>query len=257
MKIEDAVIIENRSLSAEYGLMRLKLKLLAKDFKAGQFIQMAVPGREDLILRRPMSPLRISKDKQGWQLDVLYRLSGKGTRHFAGLAAGSKINLLGPLGQGFTKPAKGRQPILIAGGCGIGPIFMLAEELGRKHQPLLFFGAKTARDVYLRDELGALPLELVVCTDDGSLGERGLVTEVFERRMAKDRYQVYACGPRPMLQAVQELAAAHGLPAELSLEERMGCGVGACLGCAVKSSGGGYRMVCKDGPVFKSDEVVL
>ena len=256
MIIEDAKIIANEMTTKEYGVISLAVAKLGAGLKPGQFLQMAVPGRNDLILRRPMSPLRVVREKRGQRIDVLYKLSGEGTVHIGSLAAGGKINLLGPLGRGFSPPPKGREAVLVAGGTGLGPILMLAAQLCRRHKVSFYYGARNAGEIQAREEVEGLPAEVVLCTDDGSLGRKGLVTEALDAALA-GRPVLYACGPRPMLKRVQELAAGGGLRAQLSLEERMGCGVGACLSCAVRSVSGGYRMVCKDGPVFKADEIVL
>ncbi len=259
MIIEDAKIISNELFSPEYGLIGIATEKLGKDFKAGQFLQMEIPGRPDLVLRRPMSPLRIKKRKGGWLIEVLYKLCGAGTRHLAGLASAQKISVLGPLGRGFRAPLKGGEVILVAGGTGLGPIFMLAGELCRKHKVSFYYGAKRAAEIHIRSEIEKLPAKVVFCTDDGSLGRKGMVTDILKKQLSETGAapRIYACGPAPMLKAVQELAAAQRLKLQVSLEERMGCGMGACLSCAVKSADGGYRMVCKDGPVFNADEVVL
>ena len=257
---EDVTITENKKVSSDYGILTFEAKQLGKGFKPGQFMQLEVPGRNDLVLRRPMSPLRISKAGKAQLIEMMYKVVGQGTRELAALAARDKLNVLGPLGRGFKRPTKGSLPFLVAGGTGLGPVFMLAEELGKAWPVCFFFGAKCADEVCYNEEMKELPAQVVLCTDDGSLGEKGFVTDSLKKRLGKEegkKVELFACGPRPMLLAVQEMAAARKLPAQLSLEERMGCGMGACLACAVKSSEGGYRMVCKDGPVFGADEVVL
>ncbi len=259
MIIEDAKIVSNELFSPEYGLIGIATEKLGKDFKAGQFLQMEIPGRPDLVLRRPMSPLRIKKRKSGWLIEVLYKLCGAGTRHLAGLAPAQDISVLGPLGRGFRAPVKGGEAVLVAGGTGLGPIFMLAEKLCSKHKVSFYYGAKCAAEIHIRSEIEKLPAKIVLCTDDGSLGGKGVVTDILSKQLIKNGGNpcIYACGPVPMLKAVQKLAVAQGLKLQVSLEERMGCGMGACLSCAVKSADGGYRMVCKDGPVFNADEMVL
>lgn len=257
MITEDTRITRNRSLGDRYGLLTLAMREMGRDFMPGQFVQMEIPGRPDLIMRRPMSPLRIRREGDGYLMDVLYLIVGEGTRHIQGLGPGDEMNLLGPLGRGFRKPTEGSEAFLIAGGTGLGPIFMLAEELGSKNRVTFFYGARTADELFYRDEIQGLGADIVFCTDDGSLGEKGFVTDVAARLVSGAGPLLYACGPKGMLEAVQNLAAEEELQAQISLEERMGCGVGACLSCAVRSAGGGYVMVCKDGPVFDTGDVIL
>lgn len=257
MITEDARITGNRSLGERYGLLSLVLKDMGRSFGPGQFVQMEIPGRPDLIMRRPMSPLRISEVDGEYRMDVLYLVVGEGTRHLTGLEAGDTINLLGPLGREFTPPADGGTAFLVAGGTGLGPIYMLAQDLADSHDVTFFYGARNDSELFCRPDIEAFRGQTVFCTDDGSFGHKGVVTDVVKERLAGCRPTLYACGPKGMLAAVQELAREMDLPAQISLEERMGCGVGACLSCAVESAGGGYLMVCKDGPVFQAGDVVL
>lgn len=258
MIIENSKILSNEMTGPDYGIIALAVARMGKDFKPGQFLQMEVPGRHDLVLRRPMSPLRVAKEKKGYRIDVLYKISGSGTAQISVLPKGESVSLLGPLGRGFRPPAKGTEAVLVAGGTGLGPILMLAEQLCVRNKVAFYYGAKRAAEIQARKSIERLPAEVVLCTDDGSLGKKGVVTRALASRLDKGGEPLlYACGPRPMLKAVQELARAHGLAAQISLEERMGCGVGACLSCAAKSTSGGYRMVCKDGPVFDANEIVL
>jgi len=254
---EDARIIGNRSLGERYGLLSLRLKEMGRSFGPGQFVQMEIPGRPDLIMRRPMSPLRIVEEDGEFRMDVLYLVVGEGTRHLTGLREGGTINLLGPLGRSFAPPADHGPAFLVAGGTGLGPIYMLAQELCESHDVTFFYGARNAAELFCRDDIQAFRGRTVFCTDDGSFGRKGVVTEVLKRQLSRIRPTLYACGPKGMLAAVQELSRDQDLAAQVSLEERMGCGVGACLSCAVESTGGGYMMVCKDGPVFQAGDVVL
>lgn len=232
----------------------------------GQFVMVSVaaeqgcappaasPASCDPLLRRPLSV----HDCRPGELALLYRVAGRGTALLAGRKPGDKVELLGPLGREFPLPA-GRRAVLVAGGIGVAPLFYLAKSLlaaGREVTCLL--GAKEQAGLYREQELAALGAEVRLATDDGSAGCRGPVTGLLCRELKAGRDPVYACGPDPMLQAVAQLCREAGRECYVSLEARMACGVGACLGCAVPVFQHGqeaYRRVCVEGPVFSAREV--
>lgn len=276
-------IRSQKEVAPDYFLLSIELPGEVKKPKPGEFFMVRINRNTDPLLRRPLSLYRLlSKDT----IQFLYRAKGKGTGLLSKKNAGDKLDLLGPLGRGFVIPSDIDEAILISGGIGIAPLFALAEEMKKKEKPVrLFMGGKSRKDILCEDELRSLDVELFVSTEDGSYGKEGLVTELLEHylrvqsselrvKSSKLKTQVYACGPKPMLKRVSEIARAYSLPCYVSLEERMACGVGACLGCAVKvrRKGSGvrgqgkqftvhgsqfteYKMVCKDGPVFNSEEI--
>jgi len=247
-----------------HHLLRLRAPAVADAARPGQFVHIrcAPPGQWDPLLRRPLSLHRI--DRRRGEIELLFRVVGRGTAFLAGLAAGEEVDLIGPLGRGFpTNLAPGETAVLVAGGIGVAPLVALAEELAEKRVPAVaVVGARTAAGLVAVDTLGKAASEVLTATDDGSAGHRGFVTEVLAGLLDRmPRPVVYACGPEPMLRRVQAMLGDGGRPRRgyLSLETRMACGVGACLGCAVRQAGPGtgYYHACHDGPVFAAGEVVL
>ncbi|MBI5199762.1 MAG: dihydroorotate dehydrogenase electron transfer subunit [Nitrospirae bacterium] len=244
--------------------------------KPGQFFMIKVGRNNDPLLRRPLSIHRlISADT----VQILYRVRGKGTRVLSKRVLGERLDILGPLGKGFEIPSQINEAILVAGGVGIAPLFPLAEELKRAGKSIkLFIGGKNREDILCEDDFRSLGLEIYISTEDGSYGKGGLVTDILEDYIqtpdSRLQTQMYACGPKLMLKVVSEIARFYSLPCYVSLEERMACGIGACLGCAVKTRVQSselrvkgknsrlrtpdsrlYRLVCKDGPVFNAEEI--
>lgn len=210
------------------------------------------------MLRRPFGYL--DRDREAGRLGVLVQKVGRGTRLLGRIEPGRELKVLGPLGRGWTLPERG-PVLLVAGGVGIAPLYDLAAGLAPRLETVLVYGARCGEDLYCREDLARLPVELILATDDGSCGLRGTAISPLSRLDLSRFTRCYGCGPRPMLAALQAALAAAGLPGELSLEERMACGFGACLGCAVaiRDSAGavGYKRVCADGPVFAAEEVVF
>ncbi len=215
-----------------------------KEMKSGQFVDIALEGR---FLRRPISVC----DSEDGKMVLLYKLVGEGTRQMSGMAPGEKLDILTDLGNGFDPSACRTSAVLLGGGIGTAPLYHLAKELlaqGKKVTAVL--GFNTASEVVLRDELKKLGADTYVATLDGSEGTKGFVTDVLKAfPISYDYY--YACGPKPMEKAVHSFLECSG---ELSLEERMGCGTGICYGCTCQTELGPKR-ICKDGPVFKKEEI--
>ena len=234
-------ILENTP--AARGVYRMRL---AGDTSAltrpGQFVNVRVEG---FFLRRPISVC----DREEGELTLLYKVVGEGTAAMAALPEGAKLDLLTGLGNGFDAAKAGERPLLIGGGMGAAPMLWLAKELvarGTKPRALLGFASK--EDVVLEEELRAAGCEVSVATVDGSHGTKGFVTAL----MGDPSTYFYACGPEPMLRAVDKAAVNSG---EFSFEERMGCGFGACMGCSCKTKYGAKR-ICKDGPVLSREAVI-
>lgn len=262
MLLEDAKIVEHQGMGdPQFGLRRLVLKTeMAKEAEPGQFVQLKVSSGMDPLLRRPISIAGINPDKN--EITLLYRIKGKGTKVLAQAMPGDALNLLGPLGQGFTVPQSGTL-YLVAGGIGAFPLFSLAQEaLGNGVDVHLFWGGENqsfleSSGLSLWQDL---EIDVEVSTLDGSMGTRGTVLDLLSIHELKESGQVAVCGPQPMMAAVNTFFKGTAFQVEVSLEERMGCGVGACLGCVctLQDEHGKLRRgkVCKDGPVFRAKEVV-
>lgn len=257
----DARVISNDTVCGGYMMARFDAAEIAGSARPGQFVEVRVPGLDECSLRRPFSVC----DCVDGILTVLYKRVGRGTELLAGISAGSPVNLLGPLGNGFPVPDRGAFPLLVGGGYGVAPLLFLAKtapECGA-----VFIGGRSSCDVLLAGEFEKIGWAVHICTDDGSLGLKGQVTRAVDRWLdshAGVKVEFFGCGPAPMLRAVDERAYARGAEAWLSLDRRMACGVGACLGCVQKvrsvrsdsNSAVILKSVCKDGPVFGSGEVV-
>lgn len=210
----------------------------------------SVPG---VFLRRPLSIFAAGKTT----VEFLYRVVGRGTKNLSSLKPGKTIAVLGPLGSGYDlkTASSGCLPLLIAGGTGVASLNFLACKLGR--EGVLFYGGKTKKDLVAVKNFRKCGWSVEIATEDGSLGYKGFVTDLLSEFLSKESgesYRLYACGPHAMLAKVASIARDNDLPASVSLEEKMACGVGNCQGCAVKTVEG-FKMACKDGPVFDAEEI--
>lgn len=256
MLIIDAEVIKQEEILPGFYRMALSAGEAAKLAKPGQFLHVRCGDTLDPLLRRPVSIHAVDREKG--EISLFYRVVGRGTALLAKKEKGDKINLLGPLGSGFTIPGGGEKVSVVAGGIGIAPLYFFLQELsGLKIYADVFSGAATKRQLFFTSEIKALGHTVITATDDGTAGYPGTVVNLFEQNPA-DR--VYGCGPAGMLKSLCRIIKILGIWGEVSLEERMGCGVGACLSCACKtvSEGENYRYsrVCVDGPVFPAGEVV-
>lgn len=212
--------------------------------RAGQFINIEL---ESLYLRRPISVC----DFDDKTVTIIYKVVGKGTEIMAGLKEGVELDVLTGLGNGFNLNCQGERPLIIGGGVGTPPMYRLCKELianGKKPIVVLGFGSK--EDLFFEEEFKALGVDVYVSTVDGSVGTKGFVTDVMKN--INDFTYFYACGPMVMLKAICGVTDIEG---QVSLEERMGCGFGACMGCTIQTKNG-YRRVCKEGPVFKKEDLI-
>lgn len=221
--------------------------------RPGQFYMIEISKGLDPLLKRAFSLFR----KGPGQLEILYRIRGKGTTALRSMGAGTVLDVLGPLGTFYPLPEPGQVPVIVAGGIGIASVFSLAEEM--KGRAIVLYGGRSSSELLVHEEIAALSREIVICTDDGSQGRKGTVTaglDVFfeDRREIVKSSVIYACGPAAMLREVAKIAGTRRIRAYVSMEEHMACGVGACLGCVVKTRYG-YQRVCKDGPVFDAREI--
>lgn len=216
--------------------------------KPGQFIHILCG--DGVLLRRPVSICDYSDNR----LRFTFAVRGEGTKRLAKYDAGDSLDILGPLGRGFSVDKKGdKTPLVIGGGIGIFPLYFLARQLGGKTEAILGFQNKSC--VIMNEDFDSVCARTYLSTDDGSYGFHGLVTDVFRKRLEKgDISSVYSCGPMPMLKAIAGIAKQNGIFCELSLEQRMGCGIGACAVCVCKTKMG-FSKVCQLGPVFNAKEV--
>lgn len=246
-------LISKRNLARDTYDFVIDAPELARLAAAGQFVHLRIEG---FSLRRPISICEI--DRSAGTLRLVFAVRGAGTAALANVNEGQLVDVLGPLGRGFTLLEPSSKAIVVGGGIGVPPMLEVAKHYGRKGTAVL--GFRTASAVILEEEFARFGSSLMLCTDDGTMGAKGFVTQALRRRLTEEPAEmIYACGPRAMLSGVVELARKFSIPCEVSLEERMGCGVGACLVCACKAVKNGeeyYAHVCKDGPVFPADEVV-
>jgi dihydroorotate dehydrogenase electron transfer subunit len=250
----DARIIQNRPVAESWR--ELVLSWEAEAPAPGQFLSLRTSPTSDPLLRRPFAFADYSPASAGVgaSVSVVYQVRGDATLLLSGLAPGSRVDVLGPLGRGFPLPAAGEVPVVAGGGIGLGPLLFLAKSLsaGASAPPIVALGFRAAALVPSLD----FPSGAVLCTDDGSAGFRGTPVDWISRNVDEPKARLFGCGPLPMLAALAALAKERGWPAYLSAEQWMACGVGACMGCALeRSDGGGYLRACADGPVFNAKDI--
>lgn len=240
-------IFSNEAVAPGFALLKVGRAdgLPLPDIQPGQFVELEVPDRKHTFLRRPISVNFVDRTTQ--QLWLLVRVAGEGTAHLAAMPQGASLRIMLPLGHGFTvDPA--RRTLLVGGGVGVAPLLYLAHTLNAAGTtPDLLLGARTA-SMLLQTDLFARVANVLIATDDGSAGHHGVVTT--HPAMTDGDYDLIACcGPQPMMQAVARLAHSRGIDCEVSLENMMACGLGACL-CCVENTIDGHVCVCTEGPVF-------
>jgi dihydroorotate dehydrogenase electron transfer subunit len=268
---EDGIAIVAAIDEVAPGLLHVGLLAphIAARIRPGQFVMVQVRDADEPLLRRPLSVCRATGD----HIELLVQVRGRGTRCVAAWRPGEQVRVLGPLGNGFTLSGTHGSALLVAGGIGVAPLISLAGVLcgasGRRW--MLLFGGASAGDLDWLERFSLPGAEIAYATENGSLGRKGLVTDLLSSYLqatsapGRNSASIYSCGPTGMQREVARIAAAHGLPCQVSLEARMACGVGACLGCAVGiraadapgacAAAAGYRRVCRDGPVFDGSEV--
>ncbi len=248
-KREIARVMKQEKIAADIYSMWIETPL-AQNARPGQFLSIYTHDAGKL-LPRPISICEIGKDR----LRIVYRIAGAGTRGFSGYRAGDEITILGPLGNGF--PLENKKAFLIGGGIGVPPMLELAKQLTGEKQIVVGY----RDELFLKNELEKHG-SLYIATEDGSTGTKGNVMDAIHEHGLEAEI-IYACGPKPMLRAVKQYAAEHQIKAWISMEERMACGVGACLGCVCQTkdvdehSQVHNKRICKDGPVFDAEEVEL
>lgn len=257
MKLVDkCLIIENSEIRENIFRMKILSPQMCAEARAGQFLHIKCGGSKHALLRRPIS-LSYRLEGEGIMV-IVYRVEGQGTQFLSGQKPGAELDVMGPLGRGFAVDPEYGRVVLAGGGMGIAPLAELARVYGSKCTALLGY----RNEPFLTREIGDEAGKLLIATEDGSEGHKGFVTDLLSRELSEQAVDlVYCCGPRPMMKRALDICRSHGVRCQLSLEERMGCGIGACLvcSCATRDRDGnpGYSRVCVDGPVFWDDEVML
>lgn len=245
-------ITNNERLNARHFVLELQSPDPLPDILPGNFVQVLVEGSPTTFLRRPFSVHEVDVSRNSFRL--LIQIKGEGTRHLSTLQPGATVDVIYPLGNSFTLPAE-KEILLIGGGCGVAPLLYLAQYLHQKgFRPSILTGWRTKEDIFECEEYAKYG-ELLITTEDGSDGVKGLVTDhpILQKESIPFK-KIYCCGPDPMMKAVAGLAAMHGIDCEVSLENTMACGFGVCLCCITPTVRGNER-VCMEGPVFNTRDL--
>ena len=249
-------VASHEEIGAGYRYLALEAPETAAAAVPGQFVHLRVPGLEISALRRPFSIFNAADGR----LELLYKTVGRGTLALNAAKVGDRLSVMGPLGHGFPADCAG-VPLLVGGGFGVAPLYFLARrQVERGLRPVLFVGGRTSADLLALDRFAALGVEVHSATNDGSAGVRGLVTDPLDDELAKlrgkgERFELFACGPDPMLKAVAMRATGTGSKGWISMDRHMVCGVGACYACIQKTVRGNSRC-CIEGPVFAAEDLV-
>jgi dihydroorotate dehydrogenase electron transfer subunit len=249
------IISNDRDIDLYFRVV-VRAPQIAPLVQPGQFAHIRILPLKDALLRRPFSIYQVNGDT----FSILYKAVGKGTEILSRMPPGDELSAIGPLGHGFTIPSPGSEtPLLVAGGYGMAAMYLLAQRSAQKG--IVFVGGRRRVDILCEEEFRALGWDVRATTEDGSHGEKGLVTQPLlnELRRNKANRKLFACGPTPMLKAVGRIAGEFNVPAELSTDEPMCCGVGVCLTCVIPikvGDGWEYQRTCTEGPVFDSRQVV-
>ena len=260
MPIDRKARILDVQVWGDYRLLTIESPVTGRAARPGQFVMVKVAESPFPLLRRPLS----IHDARASGIDLFFQVAGMGTEILSRKKPGDGIDLLGPLGKGFSAPSRPdrRRVACVGGGRGIAPLFFLGRELGAAGAEVtVFYGGRTLRDIPLKDKFEAAGLRILCSTDDGSYGFKGLVTDLVETEAREESFEaLFACGPDAMMKATSKTAAALGIPAEFSLESLMGCGIGACWGCVhrVRNEGGDgeWTKICEEGPVFPGERIL-
>ena len=244
--IAECRVVLNKPLNTEYFIVTITSDRVITDVRPGQFVQVRVDGSKDIFLRRPISVYDINRGKN--QIKLLIRIAGEGTRALSDLSEGDMLNIITPLGNSFTIPPEGSRSLLIGGGVGVAPLFLLGRELkaaGRNFSFLL--GYRSSEQIIEKESFSSLA-DLFITTNDGSYGIMGLVTS-HPVISSGDFTHIFTCGPDQMMRSVASIAVSSGIDCEVSLENLMACGIGTCL-CCVEPTIDGNLNSCTEGPVF-------
>ena len=254
---EKATIIRFEQLSDDNFRLTLKAPMIAEAAKPGQFVMIRAGRGREPLLRRPFS---LHQTSSNGNIQIYFKNVGRGTNILAHARVGEELDVLGPLGKGFSIRTD-RPACMIGGGLGIAPLLFLVKQLCRNHtdmsRDMIILGGRSRDEVApLVDDFEQFGIPVLCTTDDGSFGEKGLVTDVLKSGRIGSDSEIYACGPEPMLKSVYEIWRGRKGGCQVSVESVMACGMGACLGCNIPASDGSYTHVCIDGPVFNAEDLV-
>ena len=264
--LEDLKILKNEEVAKNYMMMEIKSENIARKAVPGQFVHISLNEKvngnknitNDPLLRRPFSIHDV--DVERGIVKILYKVVGKGTFLLSRKRANDVLSIMGPLGNGFAIKKDIAKAAIVAGGIGVAPMYFLLKALLKNGVEVDFYlGALSKSEILLVDEIKSLGVELHVATDDGSIGEKGRVTDLLHKNL-KAVDVTYTCGPKLMMREVVKIALAKGIPVQVSMEEKMACGIGACLSCVCKVKNNEhfeYKRVCAEGPVFDGKSVMM
>lgn len=257
-----AELIKKEQLKSDIFKFSVKAPEIVNDSKPGNFIEIKVSNQTEPFLRRPISIHNL--DKENGVLEFIFQVKGKGTKILAEKEVGEGIDIIGPLGFGTFKYEDYNNIAIIGGGIGVFPLYELSKCAKNRNKTVnTYLGFRNEEYVVLEKEFKSVSDKLVITTDDGSYGKEGFAINFLKEDLEKQKIDcIYACGPLPMLRAIRNLSIEKDIPCQISLEEKMGCGLGACLGCAVKTARSTnenpeYWHVCKGGPVFQAKDVEI
>jgi dihydroorotate dehydrogenase electron transfer subunit len=258
---EKCRILDHQKIAPQHFKLIVSSGYISSHAEPGQFVNVKCGESYDPLLRRPLSVHRISNEHKRFEL--LYEVVGRGTELLSRFSVGTELDVLGPLGKGFTIDKNKQIAILVGGGMGVAPLLMLADELKNKVKAIyVLIGAKTRNRVLCEQDFKGLTDQVLISTDDGSYGKKGFVPDILldfiENTLGTRNWglgAIYACGPQLMLKAVTDIAFQKKIDCQLSMEQHMACGIGTCLGCVIKTKDG-YKKVCDEGPVFNAEEII-
>lgn len=256
---EKCRILDHQKVGPKHFKLTLASKYISTHAQPGQFVNVKCSDSYDPLLRRPLSLHRIAQEHERFEL--LYEIIGKGTKLLSEYSVGEELDVLGPLGKGFSIDQNKKVAMLVGGGMGIAPLLSIANNLKTK-AIYVFIGAKTSTAVLCESDFKQITDQVLISTDDGSYGKKGLVSDILLNFIENDlgtlefgRATIYACGPRAMLQALADISFQKQIDCQVSMEQHMACGIGTCLGCVIKTNAG-YQKVCDEGPVFDAREIL-
>ena len=258
--VENISVIKKKNLAPGYFTINMAPFSKIKSIRPGQFVHLQIPN-SSIFFRRAFSVYSVNVEERSFE--ILFKVVGRGTSAMASIKKGDKLGVLGPLGNSFREPKRNGLVGLTAGGIGVPPIYYFAKHLIEKgHDPkklFFFYGGRGRSDLVELALIKKLSLNLILVTEDGSLGIKGLVTSALEDWISQNNGDkvIYACGPEGMLKAFDQLAMKYKIPGQMSLEAPMPCGIGICLGCIKPLRTGGYTRVCREGPIYNIGEIIL